>query len=73
MKKSNPDKMYLPVPPKDSTCGCSECSFMKLITLEKIYNCLKNESPEINLDNEIIANAGKPIRRMMEISKKLGL
>ena len=46
---------------------------MKLITLEKIYNCLKNESPEINLDNEIIANAGKPIRRMMEISKKLGL
>jgi quinolinate synthase len=73
MKKSNPDKMFLPVPPKDSTCGCSECSFMKLITLEKIYNCLKNESPEINLDNEIIANAGKPIRRMMEISKKLGL
>ena len=73
MKKSNPDKIYLPVPPKDSTCGCSECSFMKLITIEKIYNCLKNERPEIILDKEIIFNAGKPIRKMMEISKKLGL
>jgi len=73
MKKSNPDKIYLPVPPKDSTCGCSECSFMKLITIEKIFNCLKNERPEIILDKEIIINAGKPIRRMMEISEKLGL
>jgi quinolinate synthase len=73
MKKSNPDKIYLPVPPKDSTCGCIECSFMKLITIEKIYNCLKNERPEIILDEEIIINAEKPIRRMMEISEKLGL
>jgi quinolinate synthase len=73
MKKANPGKKYLPVPPKDSTCGCSECSFMKLITIEKIYNCLKNETPEIILDNEIIIKAGKPIRRMMEISEKLGL
>lgn len=73
MQKSNPDKIYLPVPPKDSTCGCSECNFMKLITIEKIYNCLKNERPEIILDEEIIIKAGKPIRRMMEISEKLGL
>ena len=73
MKKANPDKMYLPVPPRDSTCGCNECSFMKLITIEKIYNCLKNEKPEIDLDKEIIIKAGRPIRRMMEISKKLGL
>jgi quinolinate synthase len=73
MKKKNPGKIYLPVPPRDSTCGCSECSFMKLITIEKIYNCLKNEKPEINLDNEIIIKAEKPIRRMMEISEKLGL
>jgi quinolinate synthase len=73
MKKTNPDKKYLPVPPRDSTCGCSECNFMKLITIEKIYNCLKNEKPEINLDEKIIINAGKPIRRMMEISEKLGL
>lgn len=73
MKKENPGKKYLPVPPRDSTCGCSECSFMKLITIEKIYICLKNEKPEINLDKEIIIKAGKPIRRMMEISEKLGL
>jgi quinolinate synthase len=73
MKKINPDKKYLPVPPRDSTCGCSECSFMKLITLEKIWNCLRNEKPEIFLNKEIIIKAGKPIRRMMEISEKLGI
>ena len=73
MKKESPFKIYLPAPPKDSTCGCSECSFMKLITIEKIYNCLLNEKPEIQLDNEILLKAQKPIRRMMEISEKLGL
>jgi quinolinate synthase len=73
MKKENPEKKYIPVPPIDSTCGCSECSFMKLITIEKILNCLKYEEPEIKLDDEIIIKAGKPIRRMMEISEKLGL
>ena len=73
MNKANPDKTYIPVPPKDSTCACSECNFMKLITIKKIYNCLKDESPEIQLDKNIIMNAGKPIRRMMEISEKLGL
>jgi quinolinate synthase len=73
MQKSNSGKKFIPAPPKDSTCGCSECNFMKLITLEKIYNCLKNESPEINVDSEIILKARKPIIRMMEISKKLGL
>ena len=73
MKKENPLKSYLPVPPRDSTCGCSECSFMKLITMEKIYNCLLNEKPEIHLDKEILLKAQKPIRRMMEISEKLGL
>jgi quinolinate synthase len=73
MKKENPGKTYIPAPPKDSTCGCSECSFMKLITLEKIVNCLKNEKPEINLDEEVLKKAQKPIARMMEISEKLGL
>lgn len=73
MKKVNPYKIYLPAPPKDSTCGCSECSFMKLISMEKIYNCLLSERPEIHLDNEILLKAQKPIRRMMEISEKLGL
>jgi quinolinate synthase len=73
MKKENPGKTYIPAPPRDSTCACSECSFMKLITLEKIVNCLKNEAPEIWLDKEIIIKAQKPIGRMMEISEKLGL
>jgi quinolinate synthase len=73
MKKENPDKVYIPAPPKDSTCGCSECAFMKLVTVEKILNCLRIEKPEIILDNEILIRARKPILRMMEISKKLGL
>lgn len=73
MKKENPDKNYIPAPPKDSTCGCSECSFMKLITVEKIYKCLLNETPEIFIDNELINKAYKPIRRMLDISEKLGL
>jgi quinolinate synthase len=73
MKKENNSKLFLPAPPRDSTCGCSECSFMKLITIEKIYNCLKNENPEILIDKKLINRAIKPIQRMMEISKKLGL
>jgi len=73
MKKENPGKVFIPAPPKDSTCGCSECNFMKLITMKKIYNCLKDERPEIFVDAEIINAARKPIKRMMEISEKLGL
>ncbi|MBN2633105.1 MAG: quinolinate synthase NadA [Bacteroidales bacterium] len=73
MIKKNPGKKFLPVPPVDSTCGCSECNFMKLITMEKIYHCLKNEKPEINVSRKIMEEARKPIIRMMEISDKLGL
>jgi len=73
MKKENPFKNYIPAPPRDSTCACSECSFMKLITIEKIYKSLLTEKPEIFLDNDILMKARKPIMRMMEISEKLGL
>jgi len=73
MIKENPGKIYIPAPPRDSTCGCSECNFMKLITMEKIFNCLVNEKPEIILDKNILLKAQKPIKRMMEISEKLGL
>ncbi len=73
MKKAEPLKTYLPAPPRDSTCGCSECSFMKLITIEKIYNCILNEKPEIFVDKDTLIKAQKPIRRMIEISEKLGL
>jgi quinolinate synthase len=70
MKKENPDKMYIPVPPRDSTCACNECNFMKLISVKKIYSCLLNEEPEITLDKEIIEKAAKPIWRMMKLSEK---
>jgi quinolinate synthase len=73
MKKANPLKNYIPVPPRDSTCGCSECNFMKLITVKKIFDCLSSETPEIIMDKEILLKARKPIVRMMEISEKLGL
>jgi quinolinate synthase len=73
MKKAQPGKEFIPAPPIDSTCGCSECNFMKMITVEKIYKSLKFEEPEITVDHEIIKRAAVPIKRMLEISAKLGL
>ncbi|MFO7828888.1 MAG: quinolinate synthase NadA [Bacteroidales bacterium] len=73
MKKQNPDKIYLVAPPKDSTCGCNDCNFMKLITVNKIYNTLKYEKPEVILDEETMTKARKSIENMLEISKKLKL
>jgi quinolinate synthase len=73
MRLAKPGKEFIPAPPKDSTCACSDCEFMKLITLEKIYMCLKNEEPEIIVDQELIGPAVKPIHRMLDISKKLNL
>ena len=73
MQKSCPSKTFIPAPPNDSTCGCNECSYMKLITMEKLYNCLKNESPEITVDPQIARRAIRPINKMLEISAKLGL
>jgi quinolinate synthase len=73
MKKESPDKVFIPVPPVDSTCGCSECRFMKLITIEKIYKCLMDESPEIFIERDILLKAHKPIIRMLEISEKHSL
>ena len=73
MKKSCPSKVFIPAPPIDSTCGCNDCNFMKLNTIEKIYLCLKYETPEINLEKNIRDLAYKPIKRMLEISKNAGL
>lgn len=73
MKLANPDKMFIPAPPNDSTCACNDCNYMKLNSMEKLYNCLKFELPEIILDEEIRKKAEKPIRKMLEISAKLGL
>ena len=67
MQKQNPDKEFIPVPPNDSTCACNECNFMRLNTLEKLYNCLLNETPEILIDEEVRLKAVKPILRMLEM------
>jgi len=73
MKKISPDKIFIPAPPIDSTCGCNDCKYMKFITLNKLYNTLKYELPEITMDDELITMAVKPIKRMLKISEKLGL
>ncbi|MDR2685015.1 MAG: quinolinate synthase NadA [Prevotellaceae bacterium] len=69
MQKVNPKKEFIPVPPIDSTCGCNDCKYMRLNTLEKIYNCLLTETPEIFVDEKIRIKAVKPIERMLELSK----
>jgi quinolinate synthase len=68
MKKACPEKVFLPAPSIDSTCGCNDCSFMKLNTLKKLYLALKYEMPEIKLDDETILKAEKPILKMLELS-----
>lgn len=73
MKKKCPDKQFIPAPPNDSTCGCNDCNFMKLNTLEKLRNCLRDLSPAIEVDPAIAERARLPIERMLEISKKLGI
>ena len=73
MQKKCPDTTFIPAPPNDSTCGCNECNFMRLNTLQKLYDCLKNEIPEITVDPAIAEKAVRPIQRMLEISAKLGL
>ena len=73
MQKSAPDKVFIPIPPEDSTCACNNCSYMRLNTLEKVYEVLKNESPEVEVSDELREKAVKPIQKMLEISAKLGL
>ena len=68
MQKACPEKTFIPAPPNDSTCACNECNYMKLITLQKLYNCLKYEWPTIEVDPEIAEKAVRPIHRMLEMS-----
>jgi len=70
MQKQSPKKEFIPVPPDDSTCACNECNFMRLNTLEKLYECLLTEKPEIVLDENIRKKAVKPIKKMLEMSGK---
>lgn len=72
LQNENPEKEFIVVT-SNSTCACNDCRHMKLNTLEKVLYSLENEVFEINLDDETILNARKPIEKMLEISKKLNI
>lgn len=69
MQKDCPEKKFIPAPPTDSTCGCNDCNYMKLNTMEKLYRCLRDEKPEIEVDPALAERARRPIERMLELSK----
>lgn len=73
MQKQCPDKEFIPAPPEDSTCACNECNYMRLNTLEKLRDCLRDETPEIVVDKNIAERAIRPIQRMLDISNLLSL
>ncbi len=73
MRLVNPGKEFIPAPPEGVDDIYNECSYMKLNTLEKVYLCLENESPEILVDETVRVKALKPIERMLDISAKHGL
>ncbi len=68
MRRLCPNKTFIPAPPIDSTCGCNDCAFMKLNTLEKLAACLENMAPQIEVNPEIAKKARKPIERMLALS-----
>lgn len=72
MNKNNPGKTFIPAPPNNN-CACNDCPHMKLNTLEKVYLCLKNEIPELYMDENLRLKAELPMRRMLDISMKAGL
>ncbi|WP_147677247.1 quinolinate synthase NadA [Algibacter pacificus] len=70
MQEAVPNTELIPAPAKDdNTCACSECHFMKMNTMQKLYDCLLNESPQIEIDKKISERALLPIERMLELSK----
>jgi len=69
LSKAVPEKTLIPAPStEDNSCACSECAFMKMNTLEKLYWCLKNESPEILIQEDLRTKALKPIEKMLALS-----
>lgn len=69
MRKANPLKTFIPAPPVDSTCGCNDCEYMKMVSLEKIYYCLRDESNEIEIPEDVRRRAEGSIRTMLDLSK----
>ena len=72
MQIKSPSKIFIPAPP-DNACACNDCPHMKLNTLEKLYLCMKHEQPEILMEESLLEAAKKPIVKMLELSKQLGL
>src|SRR5262249_7973339 len=68
LRRECPDKEFIPAP--TDHCRCNECRFMKMNTLEKLYDCMKDHSPRVELSSDIIARARLPIERMLEISAR---
>ena len=71
MRKRAPHKTLIPALTLDDTCNCSECHFMKLNTMQKLYLCMKYELPEITMDEELRLKALRPINKMLEMSKQI--
>jgi quinolinate synthase len=67
MQLKAPDRTYIPAPPEEN-CACNECPYMRLNTLEKLYLCLRDMTPELTMDEELREAAKKPIDRMLELS-----
>ena len=68
LRKRCPDKTFIPAPPDEAGCACNECGYMKLNTLEKLRDCLRDETPEIIIDPAVAEKARRPIERMLELS-----
>lgn len=73
MQAKNPNKTFIPAPPNDSTCACNECEYMRLNTLQKLYACLRDETPEILVEENLRKKAESSIIKMLDISAELGL
>ena len=68
MQRECPEKTFIPAPAEDAECQCNECDYMKMITLEKLRDCLRDGKPEINVDPEVAKKALRPIERMLQLS-----
>jgi quinolinate synthase len=73
MQKLSKEKKFIPAPPDDVSCACNDCSFMKLINLENLYNSILYELPEIKIEESLREKALLPVRRMLDISSRLKL
>lgn len=67
MQRKCPEKEFIAAPPDEPGCRCNECEYMKMNTLRKLYECMRDETPEVDVDRELAEKALRPIRRMLEL------